>query len=107
MYPNLVEMNPTQVETLRFLVDQKRPAIPFYVCTIKSASTVEGSSRMVNNYSISKDVFASLYVDNDLNEVLHLIICSTSTGSLPSSTSRGICTFQIMTFLSLTVRDIV
>jgi hypothetical protein len=61
MYPNLVEMNPTQVETLRFLVDQKRPEILFYVCTIKSASTVEGSSRMVNNYSISR-MFLHLYM---------------------------------------------
>lgn len=62
MYPNLVEMNPTQVETLRYLVDQKRPAIPFYVCTIKSASSVEGSSsRMVNNYSISR-MFLHLYM---------------------------------------------
>ncbi|KAK1615718.1 hypothetical protein QYE76_021235 [Lolium multiflorum] len=53
MYPNLVEMNPTQVETLRYLVDQKRSAIPFYVCTIMSAST-EGSSRMYFNRKFTK-----------------------------------------------------
>ncbi|KAK1692237.1 hypothetical protein QYE76_008934, partial [Lolium multiflorum] len=54
MYPNLVEMNPTQVDTLRYLVDEKRPAIPFYVCTIKSASTVEGCSRMYFNRKFTK-----------------------------------------------------
>ena len=41
-----------------------------------------------------------------LNEVLHLIICSTSQGSLPWSTSRGICTFQLMICKSLTSRDL-
>lgn len=63
MYPNLVEMNPTQVDTLRYLVDQKRPAIPFYVCTIKSASTVEGCSRMVNIITPSRSrMFLHLYM---------------------------------------------
>lgn len=55
-------MHPGQVEHLKFLVSMKIPTIPFYVCTIKGASTEKGKSRMVNNDYISCLTFASLYI---------------------------------------------
>jgi hypothetical protein len=55
-------MYPRQLETLKYLVDQKSPTIPFYVCTIKNSSTLDGKSRMVNNYCILKDMFFHIYL---------------------------------------------
>ena len=99
-------MHPGQVDMLKYLVNLERPSVPFYVCTIQGASTVEGKSKMVSNDYISR-LFLHLYMlTMTIYEVLHLIICSTSQGSLPWSTSRGICTFQLMICKSLTSRDL-
>lgn len=46
VFPNLVEMYPEQLEALKHQVRETRPAIPFYVCTIKGASTLRGKSKM-------------------------------------------------------------
>ena len=83
VYPNLVEMHPGQVDMLKYLVNLNRPTVPFYVCTIQGANTVEGNSKMVSNDYISR-MFLHLYMlTMTISEVLHLIICSTSQGSLP------------------------
>ena len=83
VYPNLVEMHPRQVDMLKYLVNLERPTVPFYVYTIQRASTVEGKSKMVSNDYISR-MFLHLYMlTMTISEVLHLIICSTSQGSLP------------------------